>query len=190
MALTEVLDKQVVETGIQTWALDASHSSVGFSVKHLMISTVRGEFTKLEGSLQLDRQHLDNSNVQITIAADSVSSRDDKRDAHLKSADFFDVEKYPEVTFRSTRFEQKSEDEILVRGDLTMHGITREVTLTVEGPTDELRDPWGGRRIGFSGKTKINRKDFGLNWNVALEAGGVLVGEDVTLTFDAEFVRQ
>lgn len=189
MALIELLDKQTAETGFSTFNLDASHSSVGFSVKHMMISTVRGEFTALSGTLQYDSENIENSAVQITIDAASIATRDEKRDAHLKSADFFDVEQYPEITFRSTQFERAKPGELLVKGDLTIHGTTREVVLKVDGPSDELSDPWGGRRIGFSGKTKINRKDFGLHWNVALEAGGVLVAEEVTLSFDAEFVR-
>jgi polyisoprenoid-binding protein YceI len=189
MALVDVLEKQEVETGIQTWNLDGSHSSAAFSVKHMMIANVRGQFDGLSGSLQLDANRIEDSNVQITIDAASISTHDEKRDGHLKSADFFDVEQYPEITFRSTKFEKKSEDELLVKGDLTIHGITREVILSVDGPSDQLADPWGGRRVGFSGTTKINRKDFGLVWNVALEAGGVLVGEDVKLSFDAQFVR-
>ena len=189
MALLDVVEKQGTTTGLQTWNLDGSHSAAAFAVKHMMISNVRGEFDQLEGTLNFDPTSLENSSVQISINAASISTRDEKRDAHLKSADFFDVEKYPEITFRSTAFEKQADGELLVKGDLTIHGTTREVVLTVEGPSDELRDPWGGTRIAFSGKTKINRKDFGLHWNVALETGGVLVADQVTLSFEAEFVH-
>lgn len=189
MTQVDLLEKHDIETGLQTWILDASHSTASFSVKHMMIANVRGEFNQLEGTLHFDPNHISDSSVEIAIKTDSISTRDDKRDAHLRSADFFDVEKYPEITFHSKKFEQKSDDELLVTGDLTIRDTTREVVLKVEGPTDELVDPWGGRRIGFSGTTKINRKDFGLHWNVALEAGGVLVGEEVRLSFDAEFVK-
>jgi polyisoprenoid-binding protein YceI len=189
MTHVELLEKQETETGLQTWNLDASHSSASFAVKHMMIANVRGEFNQLEGSLRFDPEHVAQSSVEITIKTDSISTRDEKRDAHLRSADFFDIETYPEMTFRSTKFEKNGNGELLVTGDLTIRDTTRKVVLTVDGPTDELVDPWGGRRIGFSGTTKINRKDFGLHWNVALEAGGVLVGEEVKLSFDAEFVK-
>jgi len=175
---------------LSTWALDGAHSSAAFSVRHMMIANVRGEFRELSGTLQLDERNIANSSVNVTIKTASVQTNDPKRDEHLKSADFFDVEKHPEITFHSTKWEQRGEDEVLVRGDLTINGVTKKVSLKAEGPTEEVKDPWGNSRIGFSAKTKINRKDFGLGWNVALETGGILVGEDVTITLETQFVKQ
>ena len=156
----------------------------------MMIANVRGEFRELSGTLQLDEQNIANSSVNVTLKTASIQTNDAKRDDHLKSPDFFDVEKYPEITFHSTKWEQRGEDELAIRGDLAIHGVTKEVTLKVEGPTAEIKDPWGNSRIGFSAKTKINRKDFGLGWNVALETGGILVGEDVTIRLEVQFVKQ
>lgn len=177
------------EQAVSTWTLDGSHSHAGFSVKHMMVSNVRGEFKTLTGTLELDREHIANSKVSIEIDAASISTADDKRDEHLKSADFFDVAKYPKITFESKSFRQKDEETIEVLGDLTMHGVTKPVTLTLEGPTPEYKDPWGGTRIGFSGTTKLNRKDYGLGFNVALETGGILVGEDIKITIETEFSK-
>ncbi len=174
---------------LSNWNLDKSHSTAEFSVRHLMVSNVRGHFSELSGSLVYDPLHIENSAVSVAIQAGSVETRDEKRDAHLKSPDFFDIEKFPELTFHSTQWQHKNDDELLVKGDLTMHGVTREVVLTVER-TQEVKDPWGGTRVGFTGSTKINRKDFGLGWNVALEAGGVVVGDEVKITIETEFVKQ
>ena len=181
--------EQLSTPKLSTWALDNSHSTAEFSVRHLMISNVRGHFSELEGTLQYDPLHIENNAVSVAIKAASVETREEKRDAHLKSPDFFDVEKFPELSFHSTKWQHKNDDELLVKGDLTIHGVTREVVLTVER-TPELKDPWGGTRIGFTGRTKINRKDFGLTWNAALEAGGVVVGDEVSITLEAEFVKQ
>jgi polyisoprenoid-binding protein YceI len=172
-----------------TYQIDPAHSAAHFSVRHMMISNVRGEFTKVSGTVKIDADHAQNSSVEALIDAASINTNEPQRDAHLKSADFFDVEKYPEMVFRSKAV--KAEDrELKVKGDLTIHGVTREVTLTVEGPTPEAKDPWGNQRIGATASTKINRKDFGLVWNVALEAGGVLVGEDIKISIDLEALRQ
>ena len=181
--------KEYEATKAATWNLDKSHSTAEFSVRHLMISNVRGHFSELSGTLEYDPVRIERNAVSVAIQAASVETRDEKRDAHLKSADFFEVEQFPEIAFRSTTWQHKNDDELLVTGDLTIHGVTQPVTLTVER-TPEMRDPWGGTRVGFTGRTKINRKDFGLGWNVAMEAGGVLVGDDVTITIEAEFVRQ
>ena len=181
--------EQLSAPALSTWGLDKSHSTAEFSVRHLMISNVRGHFSELSGTLQYDPQHIENSAVSVAIQAGSIETRDEKRDAHLKSPDFFDTEKFPELSFYSTQWQHKNDDELLVKGDLTMHGVTREVVLTVER-TPEQKDPWGGTRIGFAGRTKINRKDFGLTWNAALEAGGVVVGDEVAITLEAEFVKQ
>ena len=176
--------------GLSTWSLDSAHTSAGFSVRHMMISNVRGEFRELSGTLQLDKQNIEQSSVNISIKTASIESHEPTRDTHLKSADFFDVEKYPEITFHSTEWQNNNDDTLLVKGDLTMHGVTKEVVLKAEGPTEEVKDPWGGTRVGFSAKTKINRKDFGLGWNVILEAGGLAASEDVIITIDAAFVKQ
>ena len=154
-----------------------------------MISNVKGRFTGVSGLLSLEGDDLAASRVEATLDASSVDTRDAQRDAHLKSADFFDVEKYPTLGFRSTRVKRTEDGELAVTGDLTIHGVTREAIFQVEGPTPPTQDPWGNTRIGLSATTKINRKDYGLTWNAALEAGGILVGEEVAITLDVEFVK-
>jgi polyisoprenoid-binding protein YceI len=178
------------ETKLTMWSLDSAHSSAGFSVRHMMITNVRGDFRELSGTLQLDRENIEQSSVNITINPASIETHEPARDTHLKSADFFDVEKYPEISFHSTHWSHKSDDELFVKGDLTMHGVTKEVTLTVEGPTGEIVDPYGQRKIGFSGTTKVNRKDFGLSWNAVLDAGGLALSEEVKITIEAQFVAK
>jgi polyisoprenoid-binding protein YceI len=155
----------------------------------MMIAKVHGGFTKLSGSLRLDRQNLTNSSVEAVIDAASIDTREPKRDEHLRSADFFDVQKFPNITFRSRRVEQDGEN-FAVTGDLTIHGVTKEVVLEVEGLDSEMKDPWGNVKIGASAKTKIKRKEFDLSWNAALETGGVLVGDDVSITLDIQFVKK
>lgn len=172
-----------------TYQIDSAHSAAHFSVRHMMISNVRGEFTKVSGTVQYDAENPENSSLTATIDTASVSTRDAQRDTHLKSADFFDVEKHPEIAFRSKEITPE-DGELQVKGDLTIHGVTREVTLNVERPTPEAKDPWGNLRIGTSATTKINRKDFDLGWNVALDTGGVLVGEDIKISIDIEAIRQ
>lgn len=174
---------------IATWNLDPAHSAAEFKVKHMMISNVKGQFSAISGKLALDEADPANSRVEATIDAASLSTHDAQRDAHLKSADFFDVEKFPTLTFKSTSVQRTGRDELAVAGDLTIHGVTKPVVFTVEGPTPPGKDPWGNTRVGLSAVTKINRKDFGLSWNSALEAGGVLVGEDVTITLDVQFLK-
>src|SRR5260221_13903361 len=154
------------------WNIDASHSTAEFSVRHLMISNVRGRFGALTGTIDYDPDHPEQTVLDVTIDATSIDTRDDKRDAHLRSADFFDVEKFPQLTFKSKRV-RKTDDGFEVVGDLAMHGVTKEVTLAVEGPTAPSKDPWGNTRIGASAHAKINRRDWGLHWNAALETGGV-----------------
>jgi len=171
------------------YQIDSAHSSAQFTVRHMMISNVRGEFTKLSGSIAYDPADPANSSVEATIDAASINTRDPQRDAHLKSADFFDVERFPALAFRATEIGVR-DGEGKVKGDLTIHGVTREAVLHVEGPTPEAKDPWGNLRIGATATAKINRKDFGLTWNAALEAGGVLVGEEVKITIDLEAIRQ
>jgi polyisoprenoid-binding protein YceI len=177
------------EVTTTTWNIDPVHSAAQFKVKHMMISNVKGEFTSLKGFLEFDEQNIENSRVQAEIDASTINTREPQRDAHLKSADFFDVEKFPTLSFRSTNVSRKSDGELAVTGALTIHGVTRPVTFAVEGPSESTKDPWGNTRIGLSGTTKINRKDFGLTWNAALETGGILVGEEVTITLDVQFVK-
>ncbi len=171
------------------WNIDTAHSHAQFKVKHMMISNVKGEFTAVTGSLQYDSENVANSTVQVTIDATTINTREPQRDTHLKSADFFDIEKFPTLTFKSTRVSKKGDGELSVAGDLTIHGVTRTVTFEVEDFTAPMKDPWGNTRIGLSATTKINRKDFGLTWNAALEAGGIVVGEEVTITLDVEFIK-
>ena len=177
------------QTATTTWNIDPVHSVAEFKVKHMMISNVKGQFTSLNGVLALDETDPTNSRVEATIEAASVNTRDAQRDAHLKSADFFDVEKFPKLSFKSTRISRIADGELAVAGELTIHGITRNAVFTVEGPTPPAKDPWGNTRVGLSATTKMNRKDFGLNWNTALETGGLLVGDEVTITLDVQFVK-
>jgi len=176
-------------TSTSTWNIDPVHSVAEFKVKHMMISNVKGQFTSVKGVLALDEADLTKSHVEASVEAASINTRDAQRDAHLKSADFFDVEKFPTLSFKSTRISRVGDKELTVAGDLTIHGVTRNVTFTVEGPTTPAKDPWGNIRLGLSATTKINRKDFGLTWNTALETGGLLVGDEVTITLDLQFVK-
>ena len=173
----------------KTYQIDPSHSNASFSIKHMMIAKVHGGFEKISGKVVYDPADISKSSIEIAIEAASINTREPQRDTHLKSPDFFDVEKYPTITFKSTRVEGSAGD-LRVIGDLTIHGVTKLVTLTVEGPSEEMKDPWGNLKIGASGSTKIKRKDFGLTWNAALEAGGFMVGDDVSITFDVQLVKQ
>ena len=174
---------------ITRYQIDPSHSTASFSIKHMMIAKVHGGFEKMSGQLSYDAANPAKSSVEVNIETNSINTREPKRDEHLRSADFFDVEKYPAITFKSTSVEGAG-DELKVVGDLTIHGVTRQIALEVDGPSEEVKDPWGNTKIGASGTTKIKRKDFGLTWNAALEAGGVLVGDDVNITLDVQFVKQ
>jgi polyisoprenoid-binding protein YceI len=170
------------------WQIDPSHTHVEFAAKHMMIATVKGRFAEVSGSVVLDEGDLANSSVEVTMGAASIDTRQEQRDEHLRSADFLDVATHPTLTFKSTRIEAAGEGEFRVIGDLTIRGVTREVTLNA---TDEGRgmDPWGGERMGFSAKTVIDRRDFGLVWNAALETGGVLVGNEVKISLEVEVVK-
>jgi polyisoprenoid-binding protein YceI len=172
-----------------TWSIDPVHSVAEFKVKHMMISNLKGQFPKVTGTLTLDESDLANSHVEASIEAASIETRDPQRDAHLKSADFFDVEKFPSLSFKSTGITLVRDGELAIEGDLTIRGVTRKVRFAVEGPTPPTKDPWGNTRVGVSGTTKINRKDFGLTWNAALETGGILVGDEVTITLEVEFLK-
>lgn len=177
------------QTSVSTWAIDPAHSVAEFKVKHMMISNVKGQFTGVSGTLERHDGDVTKSKVEVTIDAASVNTRDAQRDAHLKSGDFFEVEKFPTLSFKSTRIIPKNHDELAVEGELTIHGVTHPVRLAVEGPTAPAKDPWGHTRIGASATTKINRRDYGLTWNTVLEAGGILVGEEVTISLDLQFVK-
>lgn len=193
LALTSALTLALGATGFaQTsrWEIDPAHSNASFTVRHLMVSNVRGEFTKLAGGLEVVGDDPTTAKVNVTIDAGSVNTREPKRDAHLRSADFFDVAKFPTITFTSKKVERAGEGRLKLVGDLTIHGVTKEVTLDVEELTPATKDPWGSVRVGAHATTKINRKDFGLLWNVALESGGVLVGEDVNITIDVELIKK
>ena len=173
-----------------TWDIDPAHTKAQFAVRHLMVSTVRGSFLKVSGTIQLDEQDFTKSTIQTALDANSLDTGVEKRDQHLKSPDFFDVAKYPTLTFTSKKIHKVGDGHYDVTGDLTMHGVTKEVMLKVEGQPKPFRDPNGMMRIGGLATTKINRKDFGLTWNQALETGGVLIGDDVTITIDVELVQK
>jgi polyisoprenoid-binding protein YceI len=173
-----------------TWQIDPAHSSAQFAVKHLAISTVRGAFTKVNGTVQLDDKDITKSSVDVTIDVNSVDTRVPDRDKDLRSDHFFDAEHFPTITFKSKRVEQVAPGKLKVTGDLTMHGITKEVTLDVEGPTAPVKDPWGNQRIAINATTKINRQDFGVKWNATMDNGGVVVGDEVAITIDAESVQK
>jgi polyisoprenoid-binding protein YceI len=177
------------KTGTTTYTIDPSHSQIGFSVKHMMFSTVRGNFSGFEGTIVVDNDNPANSSVEVTIDASTVSTRDAKRDEHLRSADFFDVEKYPTITFKSTSIDFKSAEDFTITGDLTMHGVTKPVKIKAE-QTGEGTNPWGMEVAGFEGSTKIDRKDFGLTYNAMLEKGGVLIGEEIKIDLELEVVKQ
>jgi polyisoprenoid-binding protein YceI len=175
---------------ITTWKLDPAHSHAEFKVKHMMISNVKGSFSGLSGTLTEHATDKTLSTIEASIDVNSIVTGEAQRDAHLKSADFFDAAQFPTMTFRSSRVQPNGDGGYNVVGDLTLHGQTRQQTFTVEGPTAPGNDPWGNTRIGLSATTKINRKDYGLNWNAALETGGILVGDDVNITIEAQFIKQ
>jgi polyisoprenoid-binding protein YceI len=154
-----------------------------------MISNVKGSFSGLSGTLKLDETDYTHSGIDVSVPVATLTTGDAQRDGHLKSGDFFDAEKYPAITFKSTNIDSKGGSDYAVTGDLTIHGVTKAVTLTVEDVSEPSKDPWGNQRIGLSASTKINRKDFGLSWNSALETGGVLVGEDVTISLEMQFIK-
>ena len=170
------------------WNIDPSHSAVELSVRHLMITNVKGRFGKLSGTVELDTEHPERSQIDVTIDATSIDTRDDKRDAHLRSPDFFDVEQFPTIEFVSKRVEAR-DDSFALTGDLTVHGVTREVTWNLDYD-GSVQDPWGGTRAGFSATIDVNRKDWGLEWNVALEAGGFVVSDKVKLNVEIEAIKQ
>jgi polyisoprenoid-binding protein YceI len=172
------------------WEIDPAHSNASFTVRHMMVSNVRGEFTKLAGVVDVVGDDPTTAKVAVTIDAASISTREPKRDAHLRSAEFFDVDKFPTITFTSKKIKRAGEGRLKLVGDLTMHGVTKEVTLDIEELTPEVKDPGGNLRVGAHATARINRKDFGLLWNKVLQAGGVLVGDEVAITIDVELVKK
>jgi polyisoprenoid-binding protein YceI len=171
------------------WTIDPAHSAAHFSVRHLMISNVRGEFSKLSGNAAIDPADPTHSTVEVSMETSSINTREPQRDEHLRSADFFDVANYPTITFRSKRIVAAGADHFKLTGELTIRGVTKEVTFDVEGPTASVKDPWGNVRAGVTATAKINRKDFGLVWNALTEAGGVVVGDEVSMTIEAELIQ-
>jgi polyisoprenoid-binding protein YceI len=169
-----------------TWNIDPDHSSVGFSIRHLMVSNVKGNFDKFSGTVDLDDKNITASKVTATIDASSIDTRVQKRDDHLRSPDFFDVAKYPEITFVSKRWSRASNGKLKVSGDLTMHGVTRAVVLDVAPFSKESRDPWGNTRRGTTATATINRKDFGIDWNKSLDTGGLMIGDQVEISLEIE----
>ena len=191
MSATIATAKSAGSTGIlTTWKIDPAHSAAEFKVRHMMISYVKGEFSGLSGVLRLDERDYVHSVVEVSIPAASVRTVDEKLDAHLKAADFFDVERYPALTFKSTSIRSAGDRDYEVTGDLTIRGRTESVVLSVSDLSQPSKDPWGNLRIGLSGSAKINRKDFGFVWNAPLEFGGVLVGDEVTITLDVQFIKE
>jgi polyisoprenoid-binding protein YceI len=176
-------------TTIQKWAFDVVHSSINFTVRHMVVSKVRGRFEKFDGTLAMDEKDPSGGRVEVVIDAASIATGVDQRDGHLRSADFFDVEHFPTITFKSTRVEKAGAGALKVAGDLTMHGVTRPVVLDVDY-AGSANDPWGGVRAGFSARASLDRKDFGLTYNQLLETGSVVVGETVEIAIEAEMVKQ
>jgi polyisoprenoid-binding protein YceI len=173
-----------------TWQIDPAHTSAGFSVKHMMIATVRGQFKGVTGTVNWDDQDINESTVDVTIDANTVDTGEAKRDADLKSANFFDVAKYPAITFKSTKIEKISAGKMKVTGNLTIHGITKQVVLDVEGPSGAIKDPWGKTRVALNATTTVNRMDYGVKWNANLDGGGAVVGDNVNITIDLEMTKK
>jgi polyisoprenoid-binding protein YceI len=172
-----------------TWQLDPMHTAAQFSVKHLAISTVRGGFSNVKGTVLFDDADINKSSVDVTIDVSTVDTRTPDRDKDLKSDKFFDVAHYPTMTFKSTKVEQAGANKLKITGDLTIRGTTKSVVLDVDGPTAPVKDPWGNQRSAITATTKINRQDFGVKWNATMDNGGVVVGDEVSITIDAEMVQ-
>ena len=172
-----------------TYKIDPAHSSAHFVVRHMMITNVRGAFSNLQGTIDYDPENAAATSIEAAIDTNTVNTQDEQRDGHLKSPEFLHVEQHPAIVFKSKKYEADGDGEAKITGDLTIHGITKEVVLKVEGPTPEAKDPFGNVRIGASATTKIKRSDFGLTWNAALETGGVLVGDDLKIELEISAIR-
>lgn len=186
---TTILLALPVIASAAVWNIDPEHSNIGFKVRHLMVSNVKGSFDKHTGTVDINDKDITKSKVEVSIDTNSINTNVQKRDEHLRSADFFDVAKFPTMTFVSKKVAKAGKDKLKVTGDLTLHGVTKEVVLDVEPLSKESKDPWGNFRRGTTASTKINRKDFGLVWNKALETGGVAVGEEVFITLEIELIK-
>jgi polyisoprenoid-binding protein YceI len=173
-----------------TWQIDPQHSSAQFAVRHMAISTVRGAFSKISGTLVLDDQDVTKSTVEVSIDVSTVDTREPDRDKDLRSDRFFDVAHFPTMTFKSKKVEQAGPGKLKVTGDLTIRGTTKEVVLEVDGPTPPMKDPWGNLRTAATATTKVNRQDFGVKWNAKLDNGGMVVGDDVSITIDVELLQK
>jgi len=173
-----------------TWQIDPAHSSAQFAIRHLGLSTVRGAFSKLSGTMQLDDQDITKSTIEVTIDVNTVDTREPDRDKDLRSERFFDVAHFPTMTFKSRKVEQVAPGKLRVSGDLTIRGTTKEVVLDVDGLTAPAKDPWGNQRVAASATTRINRQDYGVKWNAKLDNGGVVVGDDVNITIDVELIQK
>ena len=173
-----------------TWDIDPAHSTVEFSVRHMMVTTVKGQFQKVKGTVELDEKDPNKSTVEVSIETASIDTREAKRDAHLKSADFFDAAKFPALTFKSTKIEKAGKGKFKVTGDLTMHGVTKSVVLAVEGPSASIKDPFGRTVRGVMATGKLDRKDWGMIWNKALDSGGMVVSDEVKLDINAELAER
>ena len=176
--------------GAATYQLDTDHSSIQFKIRHLTVSNVTGTFNKIKGSASVEGEDLATLKVEVTIDAASVDTGHQKRDEHIRTADFLDVAKYPTITFVSKKVVKADPGKLRITGDLTLHGVTREITVDLEGPTPEIKDPWGNFRRGATGTAKIDRRDFGITWNKALDTGGLVVGNEVGIQVDVEWVRK
>lgn len=177
-------------TAASTWEIDPAHSNAQFAVRHLVISTVRGQLGKVTGVVQFDDSDVTKSSVQATVDATAINTREAKRDEHLRGPDFLDVAKFPTITFASKKVEQVAADRYKVTGDLTMHGVTKEVTLDVQGSPQPLNDPFGNVKLGGVATTRLNRQDFGIEWSKSLDGGGLVVGDDVDVTIDLEVTKK
>jgi polyisoprenoid-binding protein YceI len=186
--MSSLATASTLSTATGTWEIDTAHTNLGFSARHAMVAKVRGQFTDFAGTFTIDGDNLAASSAELTIQAASIDTNSADRDGHLKSPDFLDVETFPTLTFVSTKVSAKGDD-IIVAGDLTIHGVTKPVEIVYEF-LGVSQDPWGNSKIGFEGRTKISRKEFGLVWNAALETGGVLVGDDITITLDVEGTKK
>lgn len=173
-----------------SWTIDPEHTNVGFKVRHMMVSNVKGNFEKFGGNVELNDQDITTSKVEVTIETASINTNVQKRDEHLRSADFLDVAKFPQMTFVSKKVAKAGKGKLKVTGDLTLRGVTRPVVLDVEGPSAESKDPWGNIRRGATATAKISRKEFGLVWNAVLETGGVAVGDDVNIILEIEMIKK
>jgi polyisoprenoid-binding protein YceI len=173
-----------------TWQIDPAHTAAQFSVRHLAISTVRGAFSKVTGTVIFDDKDSSKSSVDVTIDVSTVDTREPNRDKDLMSDHFFDVAHYPTMIFKSTKVEQAGVGKLKVTGNLTIHGVTKEVVLDVDGPSAPVKDPWGNQRAAVNATTKINRQDYGVKWNATMDNGGVVVGDDVSINIDAEMIQK